>query len=74
MSSKDQQQHPNRETGSVSNEPRWIQKAKEVAEREKRWQPWKETLQNQEVNTGFEGEDRSLVRARDDVQHSGVAG
>lgn len=52
----------------------WIIKAKEAAVRESRWQPWKETMQHEDVGTGFEGEDISAVRSRDDVQHSGVAG
>ena len=52
----------------------WIAKAKEAAARESRWQPWKETMQQEEVATGFEGEDMSTIRSRDDVQHSGVAG
>ncbi|KAL8665236.1 MAG: hypothetical protein Q9202_002458 [Teloschistes flavicans] len=52
----------------------WIVKAKEAAARESRWQPWKETLQHEDVGTGFEGKDMSRIRARDDVQHSGVAG
>ena len=52
----------------------WIAKAKEAAARESRWQPWKETMQHEEVATGFEGEDMSTIRSRDDVQHTGVAG
>ncbi|MCJ1414806.1 hypothetical protein MMC32_001135 [Xylographa parallela] len=52
----------------------WIAKAKEADARESRGQPWKQTLQHEDVGTGFEGEDPSRIRARDDVQHSGVAG
>ena len=58
----------------VDADVEWIARAKRAAARESRWQPWRETLQHQKVGSGFEGEDESTVRRRDDVQHSNVTG
>lgn len=60
--------------GTNPNQPSWINQAQQAAAAETRWQPWKKTMERDEVNKGFEGEDKIKTRSDDDVQHSTVAG
>lgn len=56
----------------IKSDNGWVARAQEVADGEKRWQPWKQIMQDEEVLQGFEGKDIARVRGEDDVQHSGV--
>lgn len=74
MSSNDPKQEAQIAQTAAKVDTAWIAQAKEAAARESRWQPWRETLRDEKVGSGFEGQDESAIRRRDDVQHSTVTG
>ena len=74
MPSQDDSLTKDANIASSNTQPAWITQAEKVQAAEKRWQPWKETLQNVKINEGFDGQDKVHTRCDDDVQHSSVAG